>query len=366
MARSRSRKAALSTAALLALLVGGCVGGTGTPAAVRYDPDRFERCEDVEGQVAYQEAVVALQAGQDRQALPLLRAAVASCPELVPAHVLYQDVALAMGGEELAAMKAYYRSQSKADDSPMPRFAKARLLQSDYARKSAMDALLIEYPDFAFAHLSLGRLHRGVGRLADAADSFQRAVDRHPNLAAGQLELAEVLVELGRYAEAELPYQNYLAREPHDRDSIRGFVQLLLYKLKRPDVARPWIEQLLAADPSDERARMDLAAADWLAGRYELALQNYLEVLTQQPDNARVLLNIGHLYYDALPGDEAERRVYWAKARKAYLLFLQWIRPDEGLDHFEAQLAVPYRLKRIAELLGPDDGKPPTIDDLRD
>ena len=356
----------LAPGALLALLVGGCAGGPGTPVADRQDPVRFERCADPEGQASYEQAIVELQAGRDRQAIPLLREVVVACPELVPAHILYQDLATAMGGEELAAMRAFYRSQPDAGDSPVPQFAKARLLQSDYARKSALDALVEDYPDFAFAYLSLGRLHRGVGRYADAASSFQRAIDWHPNLAAAQVELAEALVELGRFAEAELPYQNYLAREPHDRDSIRAFVNLLLYKLKRPEVARPWIEQLLAADPGDERARMDLAAADWLSGRYQLALENYLEVLSQQPDNARVLLNIGHLYYDGLPADEAERRVYWAKARKAYLLYQQWIRPEEGLDHFEAQLAVPYRLKRIAELLGPDDGAPPTLDDLRD
>jgi hypothetical protein len=35
------------------------------------------------------------------------------------------------------------------------------------------------------------------------------------------------------------------------------------------------------------------------------------------------------------------------------------------MDYVEKLLAVPYRLEEIEALCGPDDGRPPTLGDLR-
>lgn len=356
---------ALAPVLALALGAGAC-SGPGRPLFDRQDPARFESCADPVGRAAYEEALVLLQAARDEEALAQLRTAVERCPEHVLAHGHYQDLALQLGGAAEAAMRAFYDALPPDADSPVPAYVKARLVGSSFERKGAVEELLKHHGDFAYGWLSLGRLYRGVNQLSDAAESFQRAIDRHPGLLAAHLELAETLVELGRYAEAELPFENYLAGAPNDRSTIRALVNLLLYRLGKPEEARPWIDRLLAADPRDERARMDLAAAEWRSGRLEESLDRYLDVLAQSPDNARAALNIGHLHFDALAADDAGRREHWPKARQAYRLFLQLVRPEEGHDYFDAMLAVPYRLKAIDDLLGPDpDTAPPSLEDLR-
>jgi tetratricopeptide (TPR) repeat protein len=354
----------LLAAGALALLA-GCAAPGPTLSGERQDPRRFESCADPAGQAAWDQALGHLQAGREKEALPLLREVVDLCPELVEAHASYQDAARHVGGDAEAEMRAYYAGIPDDERSPVPAFVKARLLASNFARKVAVDAVLRRHDGFAWAWLAQARLNRSVGRLHDAADGFAQAIARHPELLAAHLELAETLVELGRYGEARLPYENYLRRAPNDRAAIEALVQLLLYELGDPGDAKPWIERLLADDPHDESALMDLAAADWRAGDLDKALAGYLAVLGQRPDNARAALNIGYLHYDAFVRTDDDKRRHWPKARKAFLLFLRLVRPEDGHDYFERVLAVPFRLKEIEALLGPADAAPPTLDDLR-
>jgi hypothetical protein len=115
----------------------------------------------------------------------------------------------------------------------------------------------------------------------------------------------------------------------------------------------------------DESVRMDLAACDWRSGRVREAMDGYLDALQRRPENARAALNIGYLHFDALARTEAEKREHWPKARAAFLLFLQTVRPADGYDYFERSFAVPFRLKQIEELLGPAPSVAPTLADLR-
>src|SRR5262245_7016561 len=79
---------------LCALAFSGCAGsGSGTPTPILGTaPDaeqRYERCSDREGMLAYDSAVKRVGERQPLQALPLLRTAIARCPEFLRAHVLY-------------------------------------------------------------------------------------------------------------------------------------------------------------------------------------------------------------------------------------------------------------------------------------
>ena len=79
---------------------------------------------------------------------------------------------------------------------------------------------------------------------------------------------------------------------------------------------------------------------------------------------ARAALNIGLLYYEVAPRNDAERQLYWPKARAAFRLFLERVQPADGHEQFERTLGVPFRLERIAELLGPAPVAGPSVDEL--
>lgn len=333
------------------------------------DPKRFETCTDPAGQRSYDEALVQLQAGKDRQALPLLRDVIERCPDHVVAHRYFQEAALHVGGDAAAEMTSYYKKLPDRTDSPVPAYAKAALLATDYERSQALSKLLSRFESFPWGHLSLARVQRRIGRLKEAAESYRRTLELHRGLLEAYLELAETLVELGSYQQAAAAYDNYLRAVPNDRATIQAFAQVLLYRLGNADAARPWVQKLLQLDPSDAMARMDMAAVEWRAGKLDAALTGYVEVLSQEQVNsqirARAALNIGNLHYEAFGSGDAQRRAHWPKARKAYLLYQRLVRPEEGQDQFDRMLGVPYRMKEIAALLGPDDGLEPAVQDLK-
>ncbi|MBM4062535.1 MAG: tetratricopeptide repeat protein [Planctomycetes bacterium] len=348
---------------LLPLLpLAGCVSGP--PPAAAVEPEHYRTARDPEGAAAWQRAQQALARGDRAAALPDLRIALERCPDLAPAHVAYQDAAQALGGEVLAAMREHYRSLPDRA-SPVPAWCRARLVPTPYAREPALRAVLARHPSFAWAHWSLGRSHRSEGRVLLAIDAFQAACARDPRLAAARYERALLLTEVGRYEEAALDFDAYLALEPHDDDARLAYTQLAIYRLGRIDRAVRLLDELERTRGGDVAVRLDRAAATWLGGDPRGAVARYLGVLADRPGEARALLNLGLLYYEVLPKSTADRAIHWPRARAAFQLFLQTVVPPDGHDQFERTLAVPFRLGVIAEALGPAPGTAPTLADLR-
>lgn len=354
-------------ASLLPLLsLGGCnLGPTPTPNAV--DPKTYRDCAAVDGRALWAEAQSALQHGGEAQprVLELLRRCIERCPDLVPAHIAYQDTALSLGGEHERAMVDYYAELADRD-SPVPAYLRARLAETAYDQANALDSILAEHPGFAWAFLSRARVHRGQGRLAEALDDYDQARVEDRQLYAAVLERAQVLVELGRYEEGADGYRSYLERRPGDLQASREYVALLLYRLGRVPEARERIRALRAAGDDSVALRMDSAAASWRGGRPQAAIDEYYDVLTAPADvagddAARAALNIGLLYYEVLANDDATRRRFWPRARVAFRWFLEHSQPGDGHEQFEHTFGVPYRLRRIDEVLGeapPADGAP--------
>lgn len=346
----RAELVALLGAAALATGCGvaGAFGG-------RVDPARYETPVDPQARAAFDEALVCIQAEAEDRAVVLLAEVVRSSPDFVPGHVAYQDAAIRLGGSAEADMRRHYEGLTSPSWSPVVPYVQARILSSPFLQRQTLEEILTRDASFYYAHLSLGRLMRAHGRLTPAISSLRAALALQPNLLEAQLELAETLMELGQDEEAAVHFANYLRATPNDLSAARRYVHLLVYRLQRLDEALGWIERFLGRDPGDHVALLDKAAAMWWAGRPMESLTIYLAALRLRPDSARAVLNIAYLYYDVLAADEASRQRYWPKARMAFLLYLKMARPEDGMDYLEQHLVVPYRLKRIADALGPID-----------
>jgi tetratricopeptide (TPR) repeat protein len=349
-------------AAALAVLLAGCAAGPQRREDA-VDPAVYATCQDAEGEAAWTRARAALARGDDAAALPDLQLAVRQCPLLVRAHLAYQDAARRAGGATAQAMVDYYTGL--AGTSPVPAYCRARLADTSYAQANALQRILADDPSFAWAHLSLARVTRRQGRLLPAVDMYQLAIVNDPQLHEARRERAQVLAELGREAEAANDYQAYLAAQPDDAGAMRDFASLLLYRLDRAADAIPLLTTLEAKQPGDVGLRIDRAAALWRTNRPREAVDAYLAILRDVPGNTRAALNIGLLYYEVAPRNEAERARYWPRARAAFRWFLQGGEAADGHEQFERTLGVPFRLDRIAKLLGPEPPGAVQLDDLR-
>jgi tetratricopeptide (TPR) repeat protein len=360
---SRRHPAVRGAGLLLAVTVAGCQSGP-VRADDAIDPRVYAACQDPQAEAAWQRAQAALARGDDAGALADLRSCAERCPQLVRAHLAYQDAARRLGGDDERAMQAFYLAES--DVAPHVRdYLRARLADTSYAQSNALQAVLRRDPSFAWAHLSLARINRRQGRLLQAVDMFAAAIVNDPTLYEARLERAQVLAELGREEEAAVDYRGYLRGRPDDEAAMRAFVTLLLYRLERTDEAMALLDRLEALHPGSPALRMDRAAALWRAQQPRQAVEAYLAVLAEEPGRGRAALNIGYVYYEVVPRNEAERRRFWPCARAAFRMYLELAQPTDGHEQFERTLAVPYRLEVIAELLGPEPPGAVGLDALR-
>lgn len=307
---------------------------------------------------AYQRAVLAARGNQFAGALEAVRQVVDRAPDWLPGHWLHQDVARQLGGAAEQAMRDFYagfRPRTPLVES----LCRARLLPTAYERDRALRAVLAQHPGSAFAHQSLARNLHAEGRFLAAADAYEQALRADPKRFDARRERAEVLVEIGRWDEAAAEFQTYLDAVPEDDPARRALTTLLLYRLGRLDQAKRNLDVLEARLPDDIDLWMDRAAALWLGGEPLRALAKYRAVLERRPDTPRALWNVGLLYFEELGKQPAARARYWPAARAAFTLFLQGPLPQDGFDQFERAVAVPVRLQRIQQVLGPAPAEPP-------
>ena len=262
-------------------------------------------------------------------------------------------------------MVAMYTRDDSAPPTPVAAYLRARLADTAYAQSNALDEILAGDDSFAWAHLSKARVNRSQGRLADALASFELALVNDPKLQEARRERAEVLVDLGRFEEAAVDYAAYLRRGSNlDPEAARGYLEVLIYRIGRLDEALEYLNLLQANGVNNAELRMHRAAIDWRGGRPQQAVEGYLGVLRERPDTARAALNIGLLYYEVIPQNDADRQLYWPRARAAFQLFLAHSEPTDGHEQFERTWGVPFRLHRIDELLGAGAAALPTLDAL--
>ena len=76
--------------------------------------------------------------------------------------------------------------------------------ESEFERQRELRESVARDRSFYWGHLSLARLDRAGNRTATALESLGDALSARPGFAEARLELAELLVELGRYEEARV------------------------------------------------------------------------------------------------------------------------------------------------------------------
>lgn len=323
--------------------------------------DRYETCTVPDFVAAVERARALLDERREVEALPWLQRAVEAGPDHVPTHRLYQETALKLGGEAEAAMRRFYAEMPDRPKSPVVPYCRARLAEDDHTRLALLRDAIDRDPSFYFAHLATARINHDLGRLDVAHDAMERALAARPKHLESNLEMALVLIDLGRFAAAEPYLANYVTARPEDRLAAKTYAQLLLYRLDRVRQAEPILQRLQAENTEDPDVLMDLAAIAWRQGRFADAVAGYHEVLRLDATATRAALNLGNLYWERGQASEGgERSQAWEKARKAYEFCIAANRSEGLHDTLDIMFALPYRLDLIAQAIGPGDGAAPS------
>jgi len=121
------------------------------------------------------------------------------------------------------------------------------------------------------------------GRYAQAADLLREALKQEPDRVELKITLAETLLQLDQSEEARTLLQS-LPPEERDRQPASGLLARLQFAdlaQGAPDLAT--LEAQIRAKPEDCTARRQLAARYVLAGDYEAALEQFMDILRRNP-----------------------------------------------------------------------------------
>jgi tetratricopeptide (TPR) repeat protein len=212
-----------------------------------------------------------------------------------------------------AALQRYFEQGNKA------------LAEGRYAEaEAAYEKLLESSPGIAEVHASLGFTYYQQGKLTEAVATLQQAIKLKPGLPNVEILLAMSLSELGRYAEAlpglengfkqsgdaalkrmsGLQLQRAYTGLARDREAVEVALQLMrlypddpeiLYHASRlyANFSYLTLQKLSDVAPASVWRRQAAGEAFESQGSYELAIQEYREVLALDPGRPGIRYRIG-------------------------------------------------------------------------
>ncbi len=147
-------------------------------------------------------------------------------------------------------------------------------------------------PDEAEIHCGLGAALARQGKLAEAIGQYQQALQIRPDDALARYDYGGALASQGKASEAVEQYERALQLKPN---YIEAHVNLggVLTGLGKQAEAIPHFERALLLKPDDAKAHCNLGAA--LAGQGKLteAISHYQRALQLKPDDVEAHCNLG-------------------------------------------------------------------------
>jgi tetratricopeptide (TPR) repeat protein len=209
---------------------------------------------------------------------------------------------------------------------------------------AAYEEVIEEMPEWWEAHANLGICHARNGRMEEAEAAFRRGLEECPGSPEIRDELAAHLLAQEKNPEEALRLSEEAVAL--GRDEVRHLYTLGEARLAVEDEtgAAEAYRSVLALDPSDPTAHLELGLLYERGGDASRAEEHFVEALKEDPANPRALYSYASLYYTADDLETAEellaRAVAMDPAYSPALSALASIRARRGeygvaLDYIE-------------------------------
>ena len=179
---------------------------------------------------------------------------------------------------------------------------------------AAYEEVIEETPDWWEAHVNLGICHSRNGHPEEAEAAFQKGLEDCPGSPEIRDELAaHLLNEQKDFGEAARLSEEAVAL---GRDEVRHLYTLGEVRLALEDEAgaEEAYRAVLALDPEDPNAHLELGLIDERRGKAMEAEEHFIESLKSDPGNPRALYSYASLYYAADDLETAEELLVRALA----------------------------------------------------
>lgn len=232
---------------------------------------------------------------------------------LVPLVLVFGGMTVARNGDWKDEYTLYKTDLEKSpDDSRLYQYLATAIAENMYpeepdsTKRKEMDKESISYlkkalsiyPDFAEAHVELGRLYERARMYDSAVAQDTRALQLKPMNATANNNMGSVDITLGKYQEA-IPY---LKRSIEGNPNFK-FVYLNLaraYKqVKEYDSAAKNYNLMLAFDPNYADGQKELATVYFMQQKYDSAAVHFRIVTQLTPNDADAFNNLGAVYLNS-------------------------------------------------------------------
>ena len=172
-------------------------------------------------------------------------------------------------------------------------------------------AIALRKAPSAIFHCNIGLAYRGKGEQEQAIGEFGRALALAPDYPEAHINLAAVLRDCGRSAEAEPHCRRALALRPGA--AAHFALGTVLQDLGRLAEARQSYGEALALKPDYAAAHLNLGAVLAAQGDLDAAVDRYGRALALRPDDSETHFNLGAALHDR--GDFDEARAEYRRAQ---------------------------------------------------
>ena len=152
--------------------------------------------------------------------------------------------------------------------------------------------LLLEFPKSLFLYNILGAANKGLGKLDEAIDAFQQAINIKPNYAEAYNNMGVALREKMKLDKAIDAYRNALSIKPDYTDAHLNMGNAFQERGKLDEAIEAY-NKAIAIKPDYADAYYNMGVILQEQGKLEEAIQAYNKLLSIKPDYAQAYNNLG-------------------------------------------------------------------------
>jgi tetratricopeptide (TPR) repeat protein len=215
------------------------------------------------------------------------------------------------------ARKAAKKARDIAPNDPVIARLSGNLFQELGDSDSALDAYksgLRESPDDPNLLFNMAMTHYRKGKIADAIDYFEKAVDRDNSgriTVLSHSHLGKIYFNQENWKRAEFHYREVVRLQPENAESLfnLGLVQL---KQDRKEEAVRFFKRALDGGSNEPETFLRLAEALESLRLPSLAIQSLKKALAIKPNDLDVLFALGDLHYkrgELIPAEDTFRKI---------------------------------------------------------
>ena len=282
------------------------------------DGKKVEEAFEVYQQMAqqpelYDEALLAIGAlqteqGEIEKAEQTYRQAIKAAPKKPGAYVRLADMLVSAGKNRMEDAIAVCRQMAQQPELAYDGYLSIGNLSPDEKAVEAYKQAIAIDPKLPDAYLQLATLYDGQGKVAEAEQILQQAVEAASEYTAPYRSLAHLKERQGLWAEAIRLYRQVLNLETTGFTASDAHLRIsnMLFAQKQVAEAEKEFLQALQCDPTNAEAYYFLGILYEQQGKAELALENFNKAIQLEPAEANAYLAyVACLRVYAIPKDIA-------------------------------------------------------------